>query len=759
MTGSGPRRSGSIAPTGTPAVAPALVPALAAALGYLAFALFALRAVVPAPASLLPYPAEAEKHGVLVLDRADQAFTVRTIAENARRLVTAPSTLFGFGQCFPMSQPQTLGEHLLGEGLLGAVPYALTRDPILTFNAVVLLSLLVPALAMYALAREWTGSGLAAFVAGLLFAFHPERLVAASKPFIAGNGWTPLVLLFVHRLIVRRRWRDALFLALLGSLQLLASFYQVLGAALLVGSYALVLCVGAALARRRGTAMQPAAARSAGRPTVPAPPGRALPSLLPKALVALAVLALVGWAVFAPYLHTREAWGVLGGRTPIFFYLRHFVAPHGPAYPGTIALVLALVGIADRARGPRPRPGEDPRVAVLVAGLFVVWCLSTGIPIPGTSVVVPSPLRIAAGWAPGLDAVRVLPLARFAWYLAVAALAAFGVAALAERIERLGGARARAVLAIGIVAGALLELAWPPLARRSFLAEPTVRAYLARPSDEEIALYRSVPAGAVLDLPLASESERGGLAAVPALRASAWHGRPIAACYNSFVTPLSREVEEMASNLTGPFGADRLAALGFRSLLVHDAALSPDVHARLDAWLRDGGKTTLLARASGVSLYGLGSDLPVVSELSALAAGLPFTPGDPIAGIVPYRPFEASGSLRRAAVPIYFRNGSSALYRHPDPIEPTRLRARWRSPSGEVAFEGEARGLLPIAIPPGGLEQRMIDVGHLPPPGEYAVEVATEAEPGRVIGSAEVSVRGRSPAAPGLADDGPSRAR
>jgi beta-aspartyl-peptidase (threonine type) len=140
------------------------------------------------PASLLPYPAEAEKHGVVLLDRADQAFTVRAIADNANRLVTAPSTLFATGQCHPFPHPQTLGEHLLGESLLAAAPFALTRDPILTFNAVVLLSLLVPALAMYALARTWTGNAAAGFVAGLLFAFHRGGWSRRRSPSSRGTG-------------------------------------------------------------------------------------------------------------------------------------------------------------------------------------------------------------------------------------------------------------------------------------------------------------------------------------------------------------------------------------------------------------------------------------------------------------------------------------------------------------------------------------------------------------------------------------------
>src|SRR5262249_22205239 len=212
----------------------------------------------------------------------------------------------------------------------GAVPC----DPIATFNAVAMAALVVPALAMYALAEAWAGSAAAAFVAGLLFAFHPGRLVHLSKPYLVENAWTPLLLLFTHRLLVRGRWRDAALVVLFGGLQLLASFYQVIGAALLVGAFGLLL----AIARRR-----------------------ALGALLPKLAAVATVLTALAAILFAPYLETRRTWEILQGRMAVFFYVSHFFAPRGPAYPGTVALALAAVGLADRARR-RAAPGLDPRL-------------------------------------------------------------------------------------------------------------------------------------------------------------------------------------------------------------------------------------------------------------------------------------------------------------------------------------------------------------------------------------------------------------
>lgn len=655
---------------------------------------------------------------MLTLDRADQAFSLHAIAVNASRFASRPWDLLGRDQCFPIARPHTLGEHVLGEGLLGALPWALTRDPILTFNAVAFLTIVLPAIAVFALAFYFTGNAPAAWVAGLLFAFHPARLAAISKPFLIASQWTPLVLLFEHRLFGTRRWRDAAALAAVVGLQLLTSFYQVLGALLLCGAYGLALAV----VHRRAL-------------------GELAPKLLAVAVFGLAIAA----PIYLPYLHTREVFGVLHGRPQVFFYWRHFFLPRGPAFPGAVALALAAIGFLDRLRGARPRDGCDPRVPLLLAGLWVVWCLSTGIELP-LGLRLPSPIGLAAGVVPGLDAVRVLPLARFAYGLVVAALAAYGVVALVERLSP----RARALAISALALAALAEIDWPPLSRRTYLEQAGVGAYPARPLAQEIDLYRAVPPGAVLDLPFRRDDPRGALAVAPYLRAAAWHRQPLAACYNSFSTPVLDEVEALAERLPDPSVLDELGALGFRRVIVHENLLSTAERERLAAWLEasdsaaspGGGETPAsgasppIARAPGLSLRRLAPPARI-ADLSAL---------------VPAEQAPLSLTGARAPVELAFQNAGDATYRHPDPIEPTRLRVVWRAPSGDVARESAARLLLPIALPPGGVATRSVELDLPQADGDYQLEVSAESAPQHVLARRAVrrtSDRGRSDAAPG----------
>src|SRR5690606_23384198 len=105
-------------------------------------------------------------------------------------------------------ESHTLGEHMLGLGILAALPWALTHDPILSFNVALLLTLWIAGVAMYRLAWHFTGSVPAALVAGLLFEITPRRLADQTHPYIHGDLWTPLALLCLHRALARARWRD-----------------------------------------------------------------------------------------------------------------------------------------------------------------------------------------------------------------------------------------------------------------------------------------------------------------------------------------------------------------------------------------------------------------------------------------------------------------------------------------------------------------------------------------------------------------------
>jgi hypothetical protein len=683
----------------------AVLPALLSATGYAVLVAGVMAPVWKAPAQDVLFPGAVARTSVAILVESDQRFVSGTLARNARLLASEPSSLLEQGSCFPISHAFTLGEHVFGESLLAVVPWVLLRDPVLVTNAVVGLSIWLAALAMYALVFGLTRSAGAAFVAGLVFAFHPARLENPAHPMVHGNLWTPLAILWAQRLFTRRRWRDAALLACALSLALLESFYQILGLAILGGVYGAVLAV-----RLR----------------------RELLALSPKIAVVVLACAAVASQVLLPYLDTRSAWGVLQGRGLVLMWSVGNYLPGGAAGFGWVPLILAAVGLIDRARGPRGEPAADARLPLVVGGLLVLWCSVYAIEVPGLGRM-ESPLRLLSGVVPGLDAVRVLRALRFNVYLVVAFLAGYGVIAIASaagRSTRSPVARALVPLAAAFLV--VLEVFVPRLARAGYGAPLELVARTIAPPPEVAALYERTPPGAVLDLPFRFDA-RGRLRLMARyVFLAGYHGRPVAGCYNSFDTPLQGDIERLAARLPDPGAADEIRALGFGSLVLHGEWLGAPERARLEPLLADPSRVSLVGSAGDTTLLALASPSGVAASFAALAEVAGATPVDgPKAG-------------EHGSIAIGFTNPTVETYRHPDPIEPSRVIVRWRDGDGRTVHAEELRVLLPIALAPGRSTEREIDVLAPAVPGEYAVELALAAMPERVLGRARVRVRASS---------------
>src|SRR3954470_1867014 len=100
--------------------------------------------------------------------------------------------------------PLTLAysEHLLPQALQIFPIYEATKNPILCYNVLFLSTFALSGLGMFLFARELTGSAVAAFVGGLLFAFVPYRIPQASHLQVLSSQWMPFALYGF------RRWFD-----------------------------------------------------------------------------------------------------------------------------------------------------------------------------------------------------------------------------------------------------------------------------------------------------------------------------------------------------------------------------------------------------------------------------------------------------------------------------------------------------------------------------------------------------------------------
>lgn len=108
-------------------------------------------------------------------------------------------TFFDANIFHPAPLSLAYSEHLVGQAVQVFPVYAVTGNPILAYNLLFLSTFVLSGLGMYLLVRELTGSPLAGFVAGLLFAFAPYRLAQSSHLQVLSSQWMPFVMYGMRR--------------------------------------------------------------------------------------------------------------------------------------------------------------------------------------------------------------------------------------------------------------------------------------------------------------------------------------------------------------------------------------------------------------------------------------------------------------------------------------------------------------------------------------------------------------------------------
>jgi hypothetical protein len=720
IDGSAVRRPAGNSPQGNEAMRigrnrPAWILHLLALCAFALAALWNSRAVLEHPATVVTYdPAagfprkfESRAREGAELMSSDLKRGVAQLSYAARTLSTDPLEFFDGWMCFPIGGVP-LGEHMLGDGIVGIPAQILWSDPVATYNFVVTLKPWLAAAGMYALTYYWTASWAAALLAGFLFGFHPMRLADAAHPSVVGNEWIPAILLCLDLLFTRRRWRDAILLAVIAPIQLLSSMYVLIQCALVVGVY------GVHLAWRHRDAIL---------------------VLLPKLALVAGSLVLVGTWALGPYLEIRELWNIrerpAGFRGPpaFFWFGRQY-------FPGIGLILLASLGLLDRLfAGPRDR---DPRLPLTAALLATVWFLFPW-RVPFTPLTVPNLGEVMHTYVPGVAAVRAPDKVFFGVTVPLAVLAAFALRALGARLA----AAPRAIVLTLLGAACVAEVFVPSAAARSFGAALPSMAFRLRPPERDLDAVRDLPDGAVLDLPGNYHFLWLGKLSRYVLL-GAYHGHRISSCKASFRTPVQFEVNKIALRLPAADAARELWALGFRTVIFHAQDVDP-FRQQADRVL-----AALADPAAGPHLIPLGEGETI--RVARLVADGPVTTD--IGSLSPSPRPRLARTAGAVGLPFGLRGGE-VTFRHPEPIEPTDLFVTWKQ-GGTVVHSETVRGLLPLALAAGRSDDIRIGASVPERPGHYEVTLALADDPNLILARERIRVqRERAADAP---SDGRSRA-
>ena len=515
--------------------------------------------------------------------------------------------LFDTNMFYPAKDTLALSENMVGNQLLFAPVYLLTKNPILASNFVILSSFVLCALTVYLLVRYVTGSPWASAVAGMVFAFAPVRLSQLGHMQLLSMYWMPMIVLFLYRYLETRKWSELLGFSTAVAMQILCSLY--LGYMALLVAFCFFL--GITITR---------------------------PQLLKvKVLGGLVLGAILVCTVLFPVVtqyRKLEATAlnpqydssgtIAASANPVASYLEGSGHVYGHLFErfrsadldwekhlftGLLPLALALLSIGGVVRKHKASssqldtslssPSGFLRRGDLIATLFwgaalTVLCsyvLSLGpiLRIHDRPTRIRLPFFLLQQWVPGVGTFRVPARFGLSLMLGLAILSGIGFLHLLNVVERrwgLGGTGARAGLTSAVLVLVALEFNVGFTGFAQVMTPdhvpPEYKWLAQRPS--------STP---ILEVPMAMIDGTVDIYAQNAyIFASTFHWHPLVNGYSGHLPSTFSEMFELVKAMPAREPASLLAGLGIRYILVHTRRLSEEevgrwTNAAVEGWLYD----------------------------------------------------------------------------------------------------------------------------------------------------------------------------
>ena len=172
-------------------------------------------------------------------DAGDPLLNAWIVSWDARTLFTHPGGLFQANMMYPSRDVLAYSEHMVVMGLMAAPLYHLTHNPVLCYNFLLFLGVVLSGLGCYLLLVELTASRWAGFVGGLFFALSPYKISKLTHIHVFFAPFLPFMCLYLYRFLKRGGARNAVLFGLFFLLQALCSWHYLAFCLLTVGVFLL----------------------------------------------------------------------------------------------------------------------------------------------------------------------------------------------------------------------------------------------------------------------------------------------------------------------------------------------------------------------------------------------------------------------------------------------------------------------------------------------------------------------------------------
>ena len=300
--------------------------------------------------------------------------------EQIRRILAGDfsriATFFDANIFHPAPLALAYSEHLIPQAIQIFPVWLISGNPILCYNLLFLSSIVLAGLGMYLLVRELTGNTLAAFIAGLLFAFAPYRLPQSGHLQVLTSQWMPFVLYGLLRYFHTRRLRPLAGATLALVAQNLSSGYYLLFFMPFAVAFALWQVVHLGLWRNRRMWLELSGAAVAVA-------AMTAPFLLPYGALRGQGFAERSLNEVFRFSADVYSYGTASGEQQLWgTVMQAFPKSEGELFPGFVAVLLAIIGVVvvDRRRPEGLRlPQAGGVVTRSLAWLFAAAAIAHGI--------------------------------------------------------------------------------------------------------------------------------------------------------------------------------------------------------------------------------------------------------------------------------------------------------------------------------------------------------------------------------------------
>jgi hypothetical protein len=495
----------------------------------------------------------------------DAQFSVWNVAWVARALVADPAHLFDANIFYPHRWTLAYSEANLGAGALAAPVYWATRNVYAAHNIVLLLTFILSGTSMYLLARHLGGSRGAAAGPAIAFAFCPHVFAHLPHIQLLMTWGLPLSLLALHRLVERPSLPRGAALGLIMAVEAYCCAYYAVFGMLLIGYGAIFFAVARRLWRDRRFLIAVCLAAAV-----------AATLTAPLAAVYLMIQRTTGFARSVDAAGSFSAnWSAyLASSAYAHGWILSLIPRwHEVLFPGFVALGFGLAGLW---AGLFAR-GRDRELAIFYGSVAALALWESFGPAAGL-------YRLTYAAVPGFSFLRAPSRFGLLVTLSLAALASFA-------IGRLRANRPRSAWVAGAIAAAAFAELLVPL-----------RLMPVPPPDASHAALASLPAGAVLELPVYSEQFAYIRTRYMLASTEDWH--PLVDAYSDYIPQDFRDRAETLASFPDRASIDELRREGVRYAIVHVSEYSGAMRETFDAGERAfAAELTLLHGDDSSRLY------------------------------------------------------------------------------------------------------------------------------------------------------------